>query len=413
MSKKQLLIVAFVWPEPNSTAAGSRILQLLHFFLEQAYQITIASTASPSERSMDLENLGITKVSIQLNDTSFDEFVTGLNPEIVLFDRFLTEEQFGWRVAEFAPSALRILDTEDLHSLRISRAKAFKKSIPFTTELWLQNDLTKREIASIYRCDLSLIISNYEMQLLGHVLKIDASLLLNIPFILQELTKKNIADWPSFEERKDFLCIGNGKHAPNVDAIVWLKKEIWPLVRAALPEVNLNIYGAYLPEHIKQMHNPKTGFLVHGWVKNKQDVFQNARVNLAPLRFGAGLKGKLIDAMQYGTPSITTSVGAEGMHASLAWNGEICDDSITFAKAVIRVYQHKEDWERYTENGIQIIHNIYNKKTLSELLRSKIELLQVGLSEHRRNNFIGAMLQHQTLASSKYMAKWIEAKNSK
>ena len=89
-----------------------------------------------------------------LNDSGFDAFVKKLDPNIVLFDRFFTEEQFGWRVTEFAPNALRILDTEDLHSLRQVREQLFKNNIPFTVEKWLQSDVTKREIAAIYRSDL-------------------------------------------------------------------------------------------------------------------------------------------------------------------------------------------------------------------------------------------------------------------
>ena len=166
MSKKDILIIAFVWPEPASTAAGNRMLQLIHYFLDNKYQITVASTAAESELSLNLNTLGVQKASIQLNHSSFDEFIMKLDPQIVLFDRFLTEEQFGWRVAEFAPNALRILDTEDLHSLRHTREKCFKKGNSFFTDSWLKNDITKREIASIYRSDITLIISSYEMYLL-------------------------------------------------------------------------------------------------------------------------------------------------------------------------------------------------------------------------------------------------------
>lgn len=412
MQKKQLLIIAFVWPEPKSTAAGNRMLQLIDFFLEQEYQITVASTAAESELSMDLQALGVSKVSIQLNHYSFDEFVDSLNPEIVLFDRFLTEEQFGWRVAEFVPNALRILDTEDLHSLRHTREKSFKAGISFTTDLWLQNDMTKREIASIYRSDLSLIISSYEIELLQDVIQIDKSLLLHLPFMLDGITEEQIEAWPSFEERQDFLCIGNGKHTPNVDAVVWLKKEIWPLIREALPKVNLNVYGAYLPEHVKQMHNPKQGFLVHGWTKNKNEVFQKVRINLGPLRFGAGIKGKLIDAMQAGTPSVTTSIGAEGMHDDFVWCGTIADDAESFAQSAIVLYQDKIQWEQAQNKGIDIVNQFYRKEELSKIFTEKIDTLQKNLQPHRTQNFIGAMLQHQTTMSTKYLSKWIEAKNS-
>ena len=120
MSKK-LLVIGSVWPEPSTTAAGCRMQQLLGAFLRFGYKITFASTASRTEYSLDLEKVGVAEVTIQLNHSSFDDFIKKLLPTIVIFDRFMIEEQFGWRVAEFAPKALRILNTEDLHALRKAR----------------------------------------------------------------------------------------------------------------------------------------------------------------------------------------------------------------------------------------------------------------------------------------------------
>src|SRR6056297_4363571 len=130
MSKK-ILVIGYVWPEPTTTAAGCRMLQLLDAFLTFGYDITFASTASKTQYSLDLAKLGVQEVAIQLNHSSFDEFVKELSPNVVVFDRFMVEEQFGWRLAEFAPNALRILNTEDLHALRKSREDAHKKEQPF------------------------------------------------------------------------------------------------------------------------------------------------------------------------------------------------------------------------------------------------------------------------------------------
>jgi len=248
------------------------------------------------------------------------------------------------------------------------------------------------------------------MELLVKVVKIDESLLLHLPFQLDKIDNTKISNWPNLNTRKDFICIGNGKHAPNIDAIVWLKNEIWPLIRKSLPTVNLHIYGGYLPEHIRQMHNPKAGFYVEGWAESVTKVMEQHRINLAPLRFGAGIKGKLVDAMQSGTPSITTSIGAEGIHGELPWNGWITDDTESFANAAVALYNNATDWRRSQENGVAIINAFYNKTTLDKKLFDKIQNLQKGLTAHRESNFIGSLLRHQTLNSSKYMSKWIEAK---
>ena len=110
---KQLLIIGHTFPEPSTTAAGSRMMQLIELFKEEKYQITFASTAAVSEKTANLQRQHISIENIKLNDVSFDEFIKKLNPEIVVFDRYITEEQFGWRVSENCPKALKILDTED------------------------------------------------------------------------------------------------------------------------------------------------------------------------------------------------------------------------------------------------------------------------------------------------------------
>ena len=124
---KKLLIIGYVWPEPNSSAAGSRMMQLIHFFQAQRYHITFASPAQQTEHMVDLRALNITVENIKLNCTSFDDFIKDLQPTTVMFDRFMMEEQFGWRVSEQCPQALRILDTEDLFCLRNGRHQAYKQ----------------------------------------------------------------------------------------------------------------------------------------------------------------------------------------------------------------------------------------------------------------------------------------------
>ena len=384
-------------------------MQLLDVFQKDGYAITIASAASKSEHSADLSSSAYQTKTIKINHSSFDEFVANLNPDVVLFDRFLTEEQFGWRVAEQCPNALRILDTEDLHSLRHVRETCFKKGIEYTTDAWLQDDKTKREIASIYRCDLSLIISSYELELLTDVLKIDKSLLLLLPFMLPEI--KEEPAWNTFEQRTDFIFIGGGKHAPNVDAIQCLKHTIWPLLHERLPQANLLIYGAYLPQQVLQMHNPKEGFLVKGRAADVDEVMSSAKVCVAPLRFGAGIKGKLIAAMINGTPSVTTTLGAEGMNGILNWNGYIENDHIAFVEAAVRLYTISHTWKLAQEQGKMLINTLYAKTSLAHILVEKVTQLQKELAAHRVQNFIGNLLQHQTMTTTKFMGKWIEEKN--
>tara|TARA_R110000868_G_scaffold3285_2_gene21456 strand:+ start:3130 stop:4365 length:1236 start_codon:yes stop_codon:yes gene_type:complete len=410
---QKVLFIGVVWPEPNATAAGTRILQLIKAFLADNNEVIFASTAAKSELSYNLELLNVIQIPIILNDSSFDHFIKELQPDIVVYDRFLIEEQFGWRVAKNVPKAIRILDTEDLHSLRLVRFEANKNKDNFSIDNWLQSDITKREIASIYRCDLSLIISSFEMQLVQKTIKIDDSILLHLPFMVEKTEKGVFENYPEFEKRKDFICIGNGKHAPNIDAVRWLKESIWPLIRKQLPESKLHIYGAYLPQQILEMHQPKQGFLVHGYAENLEKVLTSAKINLAPLRFGAGLKGKLIDAMRFGTPSITTTIGAEAMHDHSPWNGAVADSEENFVGAAVTYYKTKELWLQAQQKGLEILTKNYDASFLSKKLLKKVKHIQSNKESHRNSNFIGSLLLHQTMQSTKYMSKWIEAKNSK
>ena len=134
MKSDQVLIIGFVWPEPNSSAAGSRMMQLIQLFKEQGWKVTFACAAASSPYMADIASMGVEVREIVLNDSGFDIFVKELGPFIVLFDRFMVEEQFGWRVAEQCPDALRILDTEDLHCLRHGRRMALKEEREFVKE---------------------------------------------------------------------------------------------------------------------------------------------------------------------------------------------------------------------------------------------------------------------------------------
>ena len=190
LSPGHLLVIGYVWPEPRSSAAGGHMLQLLECFLAQGWQITFASPAAEGEHRADLAVLGIREQRITLNCSSFDQFVRELMPEVVLFDRFMMEEQFGWRVEKHCPNALRVLETSDLQSLRAARQNALKEQLAsgqnedFSTLFSLDHsqlfqrmadsDMALREVAAIYRSDLSLMISDAEIDLLTEAQWIEA-----------------------------------------------------------------------------------------------------------------------------------------------------------------------------------------------------------------------------------------------
>ena len=404
---KKALIIGFVFPEPQSSAAGNRMMQLIELFQSLGYSIYFGSTAQNMDFSEDLSKLGVEVISIELNDASFDAMLLALQPHVVLFDRFMMEEQYGWRIAQHCPNAIRILDTEDLHCLRQGRMKAVKENRDFHQND-LISDISKREIASILRCDSTLMVSTFEMDVLTSFYKVPKEILFYLPIFANKLDHV-----PTFDERSDFVFIGNFLHEPNWDAVRYLSESIWPNIQNALPHAKMRIYGSYASQKVTQLHKPSSNFYVEGRAKDAMEVIKHSRVMLAPLRFGAGIKGKLIESMQCGTPNVTTSIGAEGMRDDLSWNGIVADEVTDFVNAAIRLYQDETVWNPSQETGFALLESKFQRASYVTLFEFYFAAIIKDLQSHRSKNFMGLMLLHHTLASTKYMSKWIEEKNSK
>jgi hypothetical protein len=424
MGAGTLLVIGYVWPEPRSSAAGGHMMQLLECFLAAGWQITFASPARSGEHRADLASLGIAEVEIELNCSSFDEFAGALQPDVVLFDRFMMEEQFGWRVAQACPNALRVLETSDLQSLREARRLLLKQQLadaPDTDdfsalfsldqqalfERMAEAELTQRELAAIYRSDLNLMISDAEIELLQGRFGVPAALLVHCPLML-DAPLETPPDWQS---RAHFLSIGNFRHAPNWDAVLWMKTRIWPLIRQQLPHAELHVYGAYTPPKATALNNPREGFRVLDWAPDALAVMRQARICLAPLRFGAGIKGKLAEAMLCGTPSVTTPIGAEAMHGSAPWPGAIASSASALAAEAVALYRDPHVWQQAQDRGLQLIRERYSAQSIGAQLLARIAECRRQLQTHRRNNFTGSMLRHHQHQSTRYMSQWIEAKN--
>ncbi len=401
---RTLLAIGYVWPEPESSAAGSHMLSILRFFQQNGWRVVFSTPAKPTEFMTDLAHFDIESRTIELNNVSFNDFIRDLQPDVVLFDRFMMEEQFGWRVAQECPNAIRILDTEDLQCLRHARHSAHKKNRAVQPADFFQ-DIAFREIAAIARSDLSLIISSYEMELLQTRFKLDPSILCHLPFLID----KPDGGQPGFEARQHFVTMGNFRHAPNWDSVLYLR-QLWPEIREQLPAAELHIYGAYTPPKATALNDPSIGFLIKDRANDAHQVIRNARVMLAPLRFGAGIKGKLMDAMVTGTPSVTTPIGAEGMHGDLEWPGFVTESPQEFISRAIALYQNQTIWEASVERVAPILNSVFCKPALLKRLSSRLDTIVSDLDTHRQGNFLGAMMRHQHMNSSEFMSRWIETK---
>ncbi len=404
---QRVLIIGHVWPEPNSTAAGSRMLQLINLMLSESWEVNFASAAQKGEFSFSLTNLAVTEHNCSLNDSSFQLLVKEINPNIVVYDRFLTEEQFGWRVREVCPNSLQVLDSEDLHFLRKAREEAIKKG-KSTKEANLFSDLAKREIGAMLRCDISLIISEVEMEILRTQFKFSEQQLFYLPFLVT--VPKNDLN-PSFNQRSNLVSIGNFLHEPNWDQVRFLKNEIWPNLRPLLKGAELHIYGAYASQKVNQLHQPKEGFIIKGRADNAIESLKKYRLLLAPLRFGAGLKGKIIDAFLAETPVATSSIGAEGMTSHSAWPGIIEDDPSLFTQKVCALYTNEQAWEQLQKNCKPLLNDKFSLHSFAKKLVTKLVRLCNELELHRKQHFISQVLSHHQVNAQKFMSLWIEEKN--
>jgi glycosyltransferase involved in cell wall biosynthesis len=407
--RPKILFIGYIWPEPQSSAAGLRSMSLIRAFSEAGWEVHFASPANRDAwHPLSIEDLGVRTRAIAPNDPSFDSWIAELKPDAVLFERFMMEEQFGWRVAEHCPRAVRILDTVDLHFLRYERQSVLKGKLP-------DEEDAIREIASIYRCDLTLVISRIELEILTSphgAYRVPAELLAEFGFCYDVPANAAARGALEDEGREHFMFIGGFRHEPNVDAVKWLKQEIWPKIRARLPHARLDVYGAYPTRELMAFQDAKRGFEMRGPVVDQFEALRIHLVNLAPIRFGAGLKGKISDGWSVGTPCASTAIGAEGMTLEGGvFGGLVAEGADAFADAACRLYEDGELRARTRARGYEILAQRFDHARNSARLLGGIEAIRADLDSHRALNFTGRMLSHHSHRSTKYFSRWIEAKN--
>lgn len=401
-TRSRALFVGAEWPEPRSSAAGRRATNVLEILQGAGWDAHFASAAARGDRAELPE--GVQGHAIALNDSSFDEWVGELAPEVVVFDRFFSEEQFGWRARERLPQALLVLDTVDLHFVRRAREK--RPHAPVASDLDAD---ALRELASILRCDLTWVVSDFERDLLVHELGVPDTLI----DVSRILYRPAPAPRP-LAERVGFATIGTFRHSPNADAVRWLHREIWPRIRARLPQAELRVYGAYLTREFSELHDPTQGFLVEGYVDDATEALSRARATLAPLRFGAGIKGKILDSWWAGTPVVTTPVGAEGMHGAIGFPGLVTHDAAdadAIADAAVRLAADDALWREKSAAGLAMLRARHDFAEESARAGTLLKLLRENLAERRARHWLGRLLHMQGLRSTEYFSRWIEAKS--
>lgn len=387
--------------------------QLIHLF-QQRGEVHFACANAFTGNEIDLDALGVRINHIELNNDNVNAYFSSLNPDVVVFDRFLTEEQYGWRIMENCPNAVRILNTEDLHFLRKTRHVYVKQTNSIANDvnhLDFQNDDTMRELASIYRSDLTLIISPFEMDLLRDEMNVPSELLAYLPIFTEEKKNTNVP----FYEKKDFLFIGNNLHEPNADALRILCDQIWPVIRKQLPDARLLIAGAYPSQQVIQLNNDSKRIKVTGHVQEQEldELYTSVRISLVPLRFGAGIKGKIMESLEYGIPFISTQIGTEGMFFDESWESCIANDWESFCQKAVDLYSNEEKWDTHRLRGKEHLSVHFLQSVYEEQFLSLFDSLVASIYELRKKRYFSQLVQHHTLMSTRYLSKWIMEKNNK
>ncbi len=363
---KKLLFIDWSTPRPDRDAGSVTAFHLMGMLVRLGFEVTFipsdleylgAYTESVRRlgvRCLHRNEVGTIKKHLELEGEHYD---------FALMCRAPIATHYIDDIRRHAGRAKIILNTSDLHYLRDIR------------EAELSGDRSKIEAARvaknweldvIQRCDVTIVMSQVEKDILAVELPTSDIRLLPLMFV------EPADDVPPFSARKDIIFIGGFPHQPNVDAALYFAREIFPRIRARLPDVTWHVVGNSPPPEVIAL-NDIEGIRVHGFVKDITPLFRSARLSVAPLRYGAGIKGKLGTSLGYGVPGVVTTIAAEGMLLKDGKEIRIADDPQSFADAVVALYEDESAWTAMSANGRRTMWEEYSvaagQKRIGALMR--------------------------------------------
>lgn len=339
----RVLVIDHRLPTPDRDSGSLRMMELIRAILGRGHHVTFIpdNFFVWPPYLQDLEAIGV-EVVHPPEYRFVAQFLKerGRDFDLAIISRAGIAARHLTTVRRLAPRARIVFDTVDLHFLREERQARLVQD----SALQSAGAGRKRQELRLARsADLTLVVSPIEVDILEQECPgLDVRIISNIIPI-------DGADVPGLEGRRNILFIGGFDHAPNVDAVLYFAREILPRVTACIPDAVFQVIGSYPTPEIQQLAGPNIQVL--GYVADVKPIFDRARVSVAPIRFGAGVKGKVNQSMALGVPVVVTSVAAEGMYLVHEQNAMIADDPESFADAVVRVWNSRELWERVSING--------------------------------------------------------------
>ncbi len=363
-SRGRVLVVDAMTPEPARDSGSLRLCAILRLLDEQGWSTCFLPDDghASSEEISALGELGC-EVLARPQTPALPHWLKRHGRELhaVILCRHTVAGQYADLVRQHAPQAKLLFDTVDLHFLREQRAAELSGN----ATLARQAETSRRgELALIEQSDVTFVVSSHEQALLAQMLpKARVELLSNIHDVH--------GCRRSHRERRDLVFIGGYGHPPNSDAIRWIAGEIMPRLREALPDIRLHVLGD-LPKAVPR-DLAVAGLELHGRVDDLGPWLDGCVASLAPLRFGAGVKGKINMAMSYGVPVVATSVAVEGMQLSDGVDVLVADDAASFVAAVLRLHEDGALWQRLSVNGLDNVQQHFSAAAAAATLRRVLD----------------------------------------
>ena len=365
----RILLIDTTIPTPNRDSGSVDTVNLMRLLRGQGYHVSFLPenlTEFPDDTGL-LRNLGVECFHLP-HVTDLKSACQDLAPnyDAVIVCRQPLAEKVLPILKQAAPQVPIIFNTIDLHFLRLEReAQLF----PDHTATRHASEVRRSELASIDLADATMVVSRHEADLL-HQLQ-PKSRIHQIPLIRRQVS----GPFPSYHQRQAVLFIGGFRHTPNQDAVRFLLEDIWPRARKLGLTAPLHIVGSHIPSFLQD--DPKANVRIIGHVPDLADAFKDCRLSIAPIRYGAGLKGKVIDSIMHCTPVIATSIAVEGSGLCHDHHVLVADDADGLAHALVKLYHSAALWQRLNDEGQEYCRTHYTLEAVDLALRHL--LTELGL----------------------------------
>jgi GT2 family glycosyltransferase/glycosyltransferase involved in cell wall biosynthesis len=358
-------------PQPDTNAGGYAAVQEMRLLQSLGFKCTFMPTnmAWMGRYTTDLERMGVECIYSPFAASPQTLIAQrGAEFDLVYITRYGVAEECLEAIREHAPQAKVVLNNADLHFLRELRAAIAansKESISRAAET------REKELAVMRKVDLVLTYTDIEKTVIqSH--NLDATKIARCPWVTDTLT-----DIPGFRDRKDIAFLGGFNHPPNMEAVEWFLSNVMPLIRKSLPEVTFRIYGSSIPEKLHDLASNEPGVCVHGWVPALSDALDNCRMFVAPLQSGAGIKGKVIEALARGVPSVLSSIASEGINIHNGSDGIVAGSPASWADSILSIYNDQRAWESMSRNAQRFADASFGFST--GVLQMRAALTEAGL----------------------------------